>query len=81
MKVILIDDSMRTDDNNGIGTKLCRRTHDLTIGGDGVRNLLLAARPDGWNDERRMRNGIGGKDGHNAHSLIEKKPTAKQSDL
>ena len=72
MKVILIDDSMRTDDNDGIGTKLCRRTHDLTIGGDGVRNLLLASRADRGKNERRMWYSISSKNRHKIHTPIRR---------
>ena len=71
MKVILIDDSMRTDDDDGIGTELCRRTHDLTIGVNGVRNLLLASRADRRKNERRMRYSISSKNRHKIHTPIQ----------
>ena len=35
---------------------------------NGRGNLPLPSLPDGWNDERRMRHMICGKDGHYDHS-------------
>ena len=72
MKVILIDDSMRANDNDGIGTELCRCTHDLTIGGDGVCNLLLASRADRGKNERRMWYSISSKNRHKIHTPIQR---------
>ena len=68
MEEIIVCRRVRTDDDDGIGTQLRRRAHNLMICPNSRRDLLLPPRANRRDKERWMRYGIGGKDGHYDHS-------------
>ena len=68
VKKIIVCRRVRTDDDDSIGTQLRRRAHNLMICPNSRRDLLLPPRANRRDNERWMRDGIGGKDGHYDHS-------------
>ena len=60
MKIVAVTRRVRTDNDDRIGAKRRRRAHRLTIRARRLRYLGLRPRPDGRQNQRRMRHSIGG---------------------